>query len=80
MSASEKLMLIWQAVHEDGSPLADTIVRVTGCDGVVSRSMARGDLKTVAKTSLGQGNFPEPEFASGTAYTEKSEMKTLNAE
>ena len=59
MSATDKLMLIWQAVHEDGSPLADTVMQVSG-SGTVSRAMARGDLRTTAKTTLGQNNFPEP--------------------
>jgi len=60
MSATDKLMLVWQAVNQDGSPLADTVIRVSQGDRDSSRSMTRGDLRTIAKTTLGQENFPEP--------------------
>jgi len=60
MSATDKLMLVWQAVNEDDSPLADTVERISGSSGAVSRATARGDLRTASKTSLGQANFPEP--------------------
>ena len=61
MSAEDKLTLIWQAVREENSPLSETIERLSNNDGMTtSRSRTRGDLRTMAKTSLGQRNFPEP--------------------
>ena len=61
MSAEDKLTLIWQAVREEDSPLSETIERLSNDDGMTSsRSRTRGDLRTLAKTSLGQRNFPEP--------------------
>ena len=60
MSATDKLMLVWQAqVNEEDSPLADTVEWISGSSGTVSRATARGDLRTALKTSLGQANFPK---------------------
>jgi len=61
MSAGDKLMLIWQTANEENSPLAKTIERMTiDRANMTSRARSRGDLRTTAKTRLGQENFPEP--------------------
>ena len=57
MSAEDKLTLIWQAVREEDSPLSETIERLSNDDG--TRGQGQGDLRTLAKTSQGQRNFPE---------------------
>ena len=86
MSAQSKLTLAWHAVKDDKHPLHDVLTTGGGCPAVSSRSHSRGDLRTSAKSSLGQRNFPEPSIrlwnrtpetlrASGTKGILKSEVR-----
>ena len=60
MSAQSKLSLAWLAIKDVEHPLHDVFTNESSCPFASSRSRSRGDLRTTAKTSLGQRNFPEP--------------------
>ena len=60
MAAEEMLMLVWQGLHDENSPLWGMFT-----DGIQSakhstRARTRGDLMSGAITNLGRGNFPHP--------------------
>ena len=60
MAAEASLSLIWRSINVESSPLTAVIPRVVNMTGRSSRSETRGDLQSVAVTSLGRRNFPEP--------------------
>jgi len=60
MSAQSKLSLAWHAVKNEKHPLNDVFTNESTCPFVSSRGRSRGDLRTSAKSTLGQRNFPEP--------------------
>ena len=61
MSAAEKLLLIWQAVNDQSSPLSNTIpANKLPDNGMSSHAKSRGDLQLTSNSNLGQRNFPNP--------------------
>jgi len=61
MSAADKLLLMWRTMNDPTSPLINAIpTRTSIGDGATSRAKTRGDIPVVARSSLGERNFPTP--------------------
>ena len=58
MAAEALLMTVWQGLHDPNSPLSNEFMVVGEAEGKTTRARIRGDLKTSAKTTMGQRNFP----------------------
>ena len=58
MAAGEKLILVWQSLHDPKSPLRDVLNSVEELGSKTTRARTRGDIQPMAKTSLGHRNFP----------------------
>ena len=58
MAAEEMLALVWHGIKDANSPLFGTFEVVGETSGKSTRARERGDLRNLAKTSLGQRNLP----------------------
>ena len=58
MCGEDQLRLIWNSLSNQDSPLIQIFNSDCGPSTMLSRSKARGDLRTTSKTSTGQRNLP----------------------